>query len=98
MKKKLLAVLLALAMIFVLVACGTATTTTEAPEEASEAASGDAGAYHVGVVQLVQHPALDAATEGFQDKLTELVEDAGAECEIFFANTHPATPPPAPPS
>ena len=104
MKKKLLAVLLALAMIFVLVACGTATTTTEAPEEASEAASGDAGAYHVGVVQLVQHPALDAATEGFQDKLTELVEDAGgsATCativngfvssnvDLIMANATPA--------
>ena len=86
MKKKLLAVLLALAMIFVLVACGTATTTTEAPEEASEAASGDAGAYHVGVVQLVQHVALDAATEGFQDKLTELVEDAGGSVEFDVQN------------
>ena len=29
------------------------------------------GTYTVGVCQLVQHPALDAATEGFQDALTE---------------------------
>ena len=27
--------------------------------------------YTVGVCQLVQHPALDAATQGFQDALTE---------------------------
>ena len=29
------------------------------------------GTYTVGVCQLVQHPALDAATQGFQDALTE---------------------------
>ena len=84
MKKKLLAVLLALAMIFVLVACGTATTTTEAP--ASEETAGDAGAYHIGVVQLVQHVALDAATQGFQDKLTELIEADGGSVEFDVQN------------
>lgn len=34
--------------------------------------------YHVGVCQLVQHVALDAATKGFEDALTEEVEKAGA--------------------
>lgn len=33
--------------------------------------------YHVGVCQLVQHVALDAATKGFEDALTEAVEAAG---------------------
>jgi len=32
--------------------------------------------YIVGVCQLVQHPALDAATQGFQDALTEKLGDA----------------------
>ncbi|MBR4015240.1 MAG: ABC transporter substrate-binding protein [Anaerotignum sp.] len=32
-------------------------------------------AYTVGIVQLLEHPALDAATEGFQDKLKELLGD-----------------------
>ena len=32
--------------------------------------------YHVGVCQLVQHVALDAATQGFQDALTEKLGDA----------------------
>ena len=32
--------------------------------------------YTVGVCQLVQHPALDAATQGFQDALTEKLGDA----------------------
>ncbi|MBQ7637201.1 MAG: ABC transporter substrate-binding protein, partial [Lachnospiraceae bacterium] len=31
--------------------------------------------YHIGICQLVQHPALDAATEGFRDALTELLGD-----------------------
>lgn len=32
--------------------------------------------YHVGVLQLVQHAALDAATQGFQDALTEKLGDS----------------------
>lgn len=31
--------------------------------------------YRVGIVQLIQHPALDAATQGFQDALTEKLGD-----------------------
>lgn len=31
--------------------------------------------YEVGICQLVQHPALDAATQGFKDALTELLGD-----------------------
>ena len=34
--------------------------------------------YTVGICQLVQHPALDAATQGFQDALTEQLGDAVA--------------------
>ena len=34
------------------------------------------GTYTVGVCQLVQHPALDAATQGFQDALTEKAGEA----------------------
>lgn len=36
------------------------------------------GSYTVGVCQLVQHVALDAATQGFQDALTEKLGDAVA--------------------
>ena len=49
-----------------LTACGGG---SEAPKE--EAASGDT--YTIGIVQQMEHPALDAATQGFQDKLTELL-------------------------
>lgn len=31
--------------------------------------------YHIGICQLVQHTALDAATQGFRDALTELLGD-----------------------
>ena len=35
-----------------------------------------AESFKVGIVQLVQHEALDAATQGFKDKLTELLGDS----------------------
>ena len=41
------------------------------------AANDENKTFEVGVVQLVQHPALDAATQGFQEKLTELLEADG---------------------
>ena len=57
--KKILSVVLAVLMIVSLTACGAA----------------DDGKYHVGICQLVQHDALDAATQGFQDALTEALGD-----------------------
>ena len=36
--------------------------------------------YHIGILQLMQHNALDAATKGFRDALTELL---GAENVVF---------------
>ena len=42
---------------------------------ASSAAPAADKVFNVGVCQLVQHPALDAATQGFCDKLTELLGD-----------------------
>ena len=45
----------------------------EAPAASEEtAASADGKTYTVGVCQLVQHEALDAATQGFCDALTDL--------------------------
>ena len=74
MNKKLLAGLLTGAMALSLTACGgtsdNASGNANTPSGAG--ASGSAGSYKVGVVQLTQHEALDAATQGFQDKLKEL--------------------------
>ena len=61
--KKMIALLCALLMLLALSACG---------QSAAPAAE---KVYSVGVCQLVQHPALDAATKGFTDKLTELLGD-----------------------
>ncbi|MBR4283638.1 MAG: ABC transporter substrate-binding protein [Anaerotignum sp.] len=41
----------------------------------SEDASSGEATYTVGIVQQMEHAALDAATQGFQDKLTELLGD-----------------------
>lgn len=49
--------------------------TAEATEETTEAAA-DGQTYKIGICQLVQHEALDAATKGFQDALTEKLGDA----------------------
>lgn len=46
---------------------------TEASEETDSA---DGETYTVGICQLVQHEALDAATQGFKDALTEELGDA----------------------
>ena len=59
--KKILAILLALTMAVSFAACGGNTDTTDDTAKTS---------FTVGICQLVQHPALDAATEGFMDALT----------------------------
>ena len=69
--KKALVLLLALAMVLSLAACGSAPASTPAEEPA--AAEGEV--YTVGICQLVQHVALDAATQGFKDALTEALGD-----------------------
>ena len=86
--KKILALVMAMTMGMGLVACGsstsadtaaadTTTETTESTDAAADttAADGDAS-YLIGICQLVQHPALDAATQGFKDALTEEFGDA----------------------
>ena len=66
MKKKLTALLLTAVLMFALASCGQKKEDDEpdAPK-----------VFHVGIVQLVQHPALDAATQGFQDALKEKLGD-----------------------
>ena len=64
--KKLLSLLVALMMILTLGACSSKTDETAGGEPA---VSEEKAAYVVGIVQLVQHPALDAATQGFKDAI-----------------------------
>ena len=58
--KKILAIVLAAVMLLSMTACG---------------AAAKKDTYVVGICQLVQHDALDAATKGFQDALTEALGD-----------------------
>ena len=58
--KKIVSIILVLAMVLSLAACTS--------EQASDG-------YTVGICQLVQHEALDAATQGFKDALTEKLGD-----------------------
>ena len=64
--KKFLSILLCAIMVCSLMACGGAGT-----ETSSEGSAADSDAsYVIGICQLVQHEALDAATQGFMDTLT----------------------------
>lgn len=63
MKKNILGILATMAMVIGLTACGNSTSN----EATKESEKGDT--YTVGICQLVQHDALDAATKGFKDQL-----------------------------
>ena len=78
MKKKLLALALTAVMALSLAACGGGNTDTTTPDTSDEGAgtSGDGQTYTVGIIQQMQHEALDAATEGFQAALTEKLGDS----------------------
>ena len=88
MKKKLLGLILAGAMVCSLAACGN--TGGDAP---SSSAGENAGAaqYTIGVCQLVQHDALDAATQGFQDALNDVLGEGVAVVDVQNAQGDPAT-------
>ncbi len=74
--KKILAIVLALTMLLSLTACG--------GEKADDK-------FTVGVCQLVPHQALDAATQGFVDKLTELMGEDNVEIIVQVAAGDSAT-------
>ena len=83
--KKILAALLAALMLLSLAACG---SSSSAPETTAAA---PAEKYVVGVCQLVPHPALDAATQGFVDRLTELLGAENVEIQVKVAAGDSAT-------
>ena len=76
MTKKILSCIIALIMVILpLVSC-------EAPDD---------GQYTVGICQLVQHPALDAATQGFIDALKQELGEENVEIFNENASNDPAT-------
>ena len=82
--KKAVSLMMAAAMTMGLAACGstastdtaasaadTASSTEAAASTADSTAAADGKVYNIGICQLVQHEALDAATKGFKDALVE---------------------------
>ncbi len=63
--------------------------TSSAAEEAAaaqETAAETGKVYSIGICQLVQHEALDAATQGFMDKLTELLGEDSVTFDLQNAS------------
>ena len=88
--KKFLALTLALVMLLALAACGSK------QEPASEGSAAEAvtpsdDAFVVGICQLVQHEALDAATQGFKDALVKEFGEDGVVFHEQNAAGDPAT-------
>ena len=80
MNKKLLALILAGVMTLRLTACGGSQEETPAENSGEESSTQESSGatYTVGICQYAPHDALDAATQGFQDALTEAFGDAVA--------------------
>ncbi len=78
--KKILALSVAAVLCFTLAACGSSDDTAEeaaAEESATEEVVVEEGqTFTIGIVQALEHPALDAATEGFIDAVSEALGDA----------------------
>ncbi|MBP3869044.1 MAG: sugar ABC transporter substrate-binding protein, partial [Solobacterium sp.] len=74
--KKVTKMLLSALLCSSLIACGSSSTdsgstATAEPAETATTEAADGKVYNVGIVQLVQHVALDASAQGFQDALKE---------------------------
>ena len=78
-KKKAAALLMAAAMTASLAACGSDSSSTSTSESGSADA---AGKYTIGICQQMEHAALDAATEGFQDACTEKFGEENVEFDV----------------
>ena len=73
--KKITAAIAAAALMLSATACSNSGAASDTAPAADDSASADGKVYNIGIVQLVQHDALDAATQGFQDILKEKLGD-----------------------
>ncbi len=76
--KKAAAILIAAAMTASLAACGSSSS----GERSSGSSAGSDGTYTIGICQQMEHPALDAATEGFQDACKEKFGGDNVEFDV----------------
>ena len=92
--KKLLALTLAILMVLSLAACGgqSSAPAQESKEpEAAAPAEPAAQTFTIGICQLVQHPALDAATQGFKDAVAEALGEGNVTFQEQNASGDSAT-------
>lgn len=76
MMKKAISLLLTLGLaVSMMAGCGSTPKETSAPETEAAGGAADGESYNIGICQLVQHPALDEATRGFKEALTEKLGD-----------------------
>ena len=85
--KKIISVLTVAAMMTALAACGNGDGSSNGGSSASNTGSsassgGDNKVYHVGICQLREHEALDSATKGFQDALTEKLGEGNVKFDL----------------
>lgn len=70
-------------LVLLLAACGESSeTSTESTDDSSTGTTEEGKSFKVGITQIVEHPSLDAATEGFKTALT----DAGLNVEFVEEN------------
>lgn len=77
--KKLMAAGVCTAMTLSLAACG-GSSSSSSSDASTKTASGQK--YSIGICQMLEHPALDAATEGFQDAVNEKFGDGVVDIEV----------------
>ena len=81
LSKKIVSVLTAAALVASLTACGSGSNSATSGSKSGSDNSGSK-VYHVGICQLVEHEALDAATKGFQDALKEKLGEENVEFDV----------------
>ena len=86
--KKIISVLAVAAMMTTLAACGNGDGgssnggSSASNTGSSTSSGGDNKVYRVGICQLLEHEALDSATKGFQDALTEKLGEGNVEFDL----------------
>lgn len=85
--KKITSGLLSAVLCASLVGCSSSTNESSSTAEAGSSSE----KYYVGILQLIQHDALDAATQGFQDALVEAFGEDGVEFDLQNASGETAT-------
>ena len=80
--KKVTAILLTAIMTVSLAACGSSSDGSSDSSGDSGEDAGAGGTYTIGICQQMEHAALDAATEGFQDACRELFGEENVEFDV----------------